>query len=301
LPQKPTAMASSTVLSLLIALAVAAAAKPHIITGKPHGSHDSFPPLDPDQPVYSLEIADRLPPDLATAAESAADTAAEGSGDEVESQSAETREEVVTTTGQRLECWVPAVGGADGDKDGMVAAFEELEKQLDVLIGECFKWMRSGGEWWGYEFCYKVEVAQSHVPGPNSPEQRIDFSMGKFTGSRLPDPASEEVYGQEYVQFYTGGQKCDETGKPRESTVVFKCDGIRPLPGAQMANFVVNVQEVTLCKYELVFYSKQFCESDEYRQRHERKLKPIRCNPMRGEGPYLDITVPTFTSVWNWF
>ena len=147
-----------------------------------------------------------------------------------------------------------------------------LAEALGQLDGSC-AYLNQG--WWTYEWCHRRHVRQFHLEAQaRSPE----WSLGDYTRTELEDDdggaaSSVDAAGSEALSravdvFDVGGQRCDETGTGRSSTVHFRCcDG--PKPGkatkgkrkraAGAEAFITSVDEVALCSYAFAVCSPSLC------------------------------------------
>jgi len=85
-----------------------------------------------------------------------------------------------------------------------------------------------GSGWWKYEFCYGKKVDQYHEEGAG---QKTVINLGKFSENdhvawleQHPTKKPKEASNRKQVSiFYSGGDVCDITGKPRQIEVKLKC------------------------------------------------------------------------------
>ncbi|KAL0267438.1 UNVERIFIED_CONTAM: hypothetical protein PYX00_009710 [Menopon gallinae] len=115
--------------------------------------------------------------------------------------------------------------------------------------------------WWNYEFCYGKNVIQYHVEKDGS---KTVVNLGNFIKSahidwlnanphKLPKPLSTRKHVSHY---YSGGDICDKTGKPRQTEVKLKCvDGTNTGQGAVSLYLI----EPKTCQYILVVESQLIC------------------------------------------
>lgn len=96
----------------------------------------------------------------------------------------------------------------------------------DFLKGEYCLYGGSG--WWKYEFCYGKKVDQYHEEGKG---QKTVINLGRFSEENHLDwleqhPTKRPKQGdarKHVSHFYSGGDVCDLTGKPRQIEVKLKC------------------------------------------------------------------------------
>ncbi|TDH70780.1 hypothetical protein CCR75_001202 [Bremia lactucae] len=119
------------------------------------------------------------------------------------------------------------------------------------LSGQC---LSATSDWWTYEICYETEVRQYHKDPGGS--RVSEWSMGVYkTFTEENDDASA---GTDVVQYYAGGQHCDENGKLRSTSVVYKCCESRP---KQIE--VESVDEPELCSYLITVCIPRLCEYEQ--------------------------------------
>ena len=89
-----------------------------------------------------------------------------------------------------------------------------------------------GTGWWKYEFCYGKKVDQYHEEaGGKGPRSKTVINLGHFhLADHLawleahPSKRPKEAEARRQVSvFYSGGDVCDLTGKPRQIEVKLKC------------------------------------------------------------------------------
>lgn len=130
----------------------------------------------------------------------------------------------------------------------------------DFLSGKgCIE---GGGGWWKYKFCYGQYVEQYHVDKrKEGGEHRISISLGVFDKSvhldwlkRNPHKRPKPLLSRTYVShFYSGGDLCEKTGKPRETEVKLKCVEKR-------GTVSIYLLEPHVCQYILGVESPLVCE-----------------------------------------
>lgn len=88
--------------------------------------------------------------------------------------------------------------------------------------------LNGGLGWWKYEFCYGKSVKQFHVDRDGS---RTAINLGRFNKAKhlewienhpqkRPKPIRQRTH---LSHFYSDGDICDKTGKPRHTEVKLKC------------------------------------------------------------------------------
>ncbi|XP_059055474.1 endoplasmic reticulum lectin 1 isoform X2 [Achroia grisella] len=88
--------------------------------------------------------------------------------------------------------------------------------------------LHGGSGWWKYEFCYGKHVIQYHVDrngdkttlllGKFDEQEHLDWV--KANVARMPKPVE---YRTSVSHFYSDGDVCDKTGRPRQTEVKLKC------------------------------------------------------------------------------
>lgn len=201
--------------------------------------------------------------------------------DSVQQRTASTDIEMRNVDGDRFMCSISdedALGAAaNGDAEADKAASAEallsaLENQCDTL---------SAG-WWNYEWCHRKHVRQFHVDSGN--QLNPVWSLGRYNHSRDPTVRSEAANegapvvdtGSGMVDYFVGGQHCDETGDGRRTAVEFRCcskegDSAGAVGNKKakrkmstrskgMATFA-SIREPSLCSYEVTVCTPLLCSS----------------------------------------
>ncbi|CAH2232700.1 jg5324 [Pararge aegeria aegeria] len=128
-----------------------------------------------------------------------------------------------------------------------------------LLNGE--ECMTGGTGWWKYEFCYGKYVMQYHA-GNTGPV--ITVMLGKFDEQKHIDWIKEnkgkapKPHGKRtsVSHFYSGGDLCDKTGKPRQTEVKLRC----PENSSNVAQVALYLLEPRTCHYILGVESPLICE-----------------------------------------
>ncbi|XP_045495294.1 endoplasmic reticulum lectin 1 isoform X1 [Colias croceus] len=134
--------------------------------------------------------------------------------------------------------------------DSPVRAFLNGENCLD-----------GGTGWWKYEFCYGRHVTQYHVDRSGA---RTTLKLGEFderahlewikeNRGKAPKPVEVRT---SVSHFYSNGDICDQTGKPRQTEVKLKCLENSSSP-AQVSLYLL---EPRTCHYILGVESPLICE-----------------------------------------
>merc|ERR1712156_148686 len=140
----------------------------------------------------------------------------------------------------------------------------------EFLLGQhC---LYGGSGWWKYEFCYGQKVDQYHEEkgGPHGTKRTI-LNLGRFNLDKHkewidqnPNKRPKPVETRKHVShFYSGGDICDITGKPRHVEVKLKCKK-SDSPSAVS----IYLLEPKTCEYVLGVESPLVCDilasADEY-------------------------------------
>lgn len=139
----------------------------------------------------------------------------------------------------------------------------------EFLLGQhC---LYGGSGWWKYEFCYGQKVDQYHEEkGPHGPQKTV-LNLGRFDMDKHkkwiddnPNKRPKPLETRKHVShFYSGGDICDITGKPRHVEVKLKCKKSES-PSAVS----IYLLEPKTCEYVLGVESPLVCDilasADEY-------------------------------------
>lgn len=109
-----------------------------------------------------------------------------------------------------------------------------------------------GSGWWKYEFCYGKQVTQFHQEA-NGP--RINILLGKWVENAHISWKKDKWAGDGYIDhFYSGGDVCDLTGKPRSVIVRLKCK-----ESTHLQEVALSLTEPSTCEYILRVESPIIC------------------------------------------
>ncbi|KAI9921123.1 hypothetical protein PsorP6_002120 [Peronosclerospora sorghi] len=118
-----------------------------------------------------------------------------------------------------------------------------------VLEGQCIFTLAG---WWTYEICYAQEVRQFHQEPDGS--RPSDWSMGVYVST---SQKSDAVFtDSDVVQYFDGGQICDENGESRSTKVIYTCCKSRP-----KEVMVEKVDEPVLCTYVIRVCVPSLCDA----------------------------------------
>ncbi|DBA02388.1 TPA: hypothetical protein N0F65_007207 [Lagenidium giganteum] len=103
--------------------------------------------------------------------------------------------------------------------------------------------------WWTYEVCYKQEVRQYHEQSDGT--RPSDWSMGVYVPTdqiKTDSMTTAELaeMANNVVQFFEGGQHCDENGAKRSTRVTYTCCDSNP-----STVMVEDIDEPQLCTYRI--------------------------------------------------
>ena len=78
-------------------------------------------------------------------------------------------------------------------------------------------------DWWSYEWCHQRQVKQFHIEATkrSKAKRNPEWSLGMFDSYEVVMDANGEP--SEIVEYFSGGQNCDENGEARSSEVGLSC------------------------------------------------------------------------------
>ncbi|CAH0553589.1 unnamed protein product [Brassicogethes aeneus] len=120
--------------------------------------------------------------------------------------------------------------------------------------------LNGGTGWWKYEFCYGKSVEQYHV---DKDFKKTAIKLGRFNKEthldwikthpqKRPKPKGER---KQLSHFYSDGDVCDKTGKPRQTEVKLKC-----LENTSPSAVSLYLLEPRYCEYILGVESPLICD-----------------------------------------
>ncbi|XP_003741103.1 endoplasmic reticulum lectin 1 [Galendromus occidentalis] len=124
----------------------------------------------------------------------------------------------------------------------------DAEDLLRILSGDTC--LTGGSGWWRYEFCYGKWVTQYHL---EKNEKMQEILLGKWNEDKhrqwvSADPTRKVPPRPLYVKhFYSDGDMCAVTGKPRTVEVKLSCKAVPGHPDAVS----ISLQEPKACEYKL--------------------------------------------------
>lgn len=150
----------------------------------------------------------------------------------------------------------PDTGGASADKPSTPAYPSTPATPDKSLIRQFLSGsfcLDGGSGWWLYEFCFGRHVLQYHKE-PNS-RKRVEILLGKWdeaihTQWLAKSPAKKK----KGYYYYSNGDVCDITQKPRSVTVKMRCKA-----GDHPSQVAMSLDEPSTCNYILTVESPIFC------------------------------------------
>ncbi|PAA94821.1 hypothetical protein BOX15_Mlig029395g1, partial [Macrostomum lignano] len=120
-----------------------------------------------------------------------------------------------------------------------------------------------GSTWWRHQVCFRKSIIQFHVFDDG---RRSEIRLGEWNPDAhiamaternlLPVPDDKELDRRtELVQFYTDGDICDLTGKPRWTRLLLRCRGEADSPTAVSIAFA----EHQTCQYTVTLEGRMLC------------------------------------------
>ncbi|CAI5704445.1 hypothetical protein KXD40_001397 [Peronospora effusa] len=137
--------------------------------------------------------------------------------------------------------------------ENLLASKAETETKEEIvrkeLEGQCLSAVVG---WWTYMVCYGKEVRQFHQEPDGS--RKSEWSMGVFVPkARKTDAPDADM---NVVQYFDGGQHCDENGELRSTSVVYTCCQLRPKDV-----MIEKIDEPALCKYLIRVCVPSLCDT----------------------------------------
>jgi hypothetical protein len=181
--------------------------------------------------------------------------------------------------------WRDKDGLETTDRDGFIHPVSSL---LEDLRGNCINVTQG---WWTYEYCYPSTLLQFH----QSSEGRVTpHVLGTLNKTNAPtDPGTVKMdavrlkpsitprerrappSNQRTLRQYLGrGTVCDETNRPRTTTMHFQCP---PNWQSQPETRIVNINEGSLCEYEIMVHTNLLCGHQKFIPALPRGKEEIKC------------------------
>ena len=149
-------------------------------------------------------------------------------------------------------------------------------------VDQCFS-LEDG--WWTYQLCVGHYLRQYHAEG-NPPRVVDEYKLGHYEpptaviGRLLMTSNEPGVSKHEgaLIANYSGGTKCDLTGRPRRTRVLFKCGSELEERGAVLE----SVRETSSCEYDAVLRTPLICKHATFRPKGTQEVRYIDCFPQDG-------------------
>lgn len=109
------------------------------------------------------------------------------------------------------------------DEDESMAAFQKSFAVINRLKNMC---MINAVDWWSYEWCHRKEVKQFHMDVDHKEKKHFrnpEFSLGTYVYSDYYSNEFDEETVEEVIDYYEGGQWCDEIEDGRKTEVHLRC------------------------------------------------------------------------------
>lgn len=195
---------------------------------------------------------------------------------------------VWTISGPQFCAWKEKDGEQARTPDGgplMVSAL------LEEMRGACVNVTQG---WWTYEYCYPTGLQQFHQTGnaknPRDPEHalgslkgtggsegvnQVEMSTVRLKPSISPRERRAPPSNHRTLrQRLGGGTVCDETGKPRATTMHFQCPQNWQ---TQPETRIVSINEGSLCEYEMLIHTTLLCGHEKFLPTMPRGKETIQC------------------------
>jgi hypothetical protein len=109
-------------------------------------------------------------------------------------------------------------------------------------------------------------------------EQEIitdEYLLGRY----VPESDGDQIIDGHFVQMYVDGDRCgeEENGTPRQTTVRYECSL------AKIADHIIDVTEVSLCRYSIRIGSSRICSSQTVLPSSNHSIK---CYPMSSSSAF---------------
>lgn len=177
---------------------------------------------------------------------------------------------VITVFGPGFCSWREKDGAGTTDASGNIFP---ISMMLEPLRGNCVNITQG---WWTYEYCYPVSLRQFHLgnQGQRDPEHvlgqlnssepdgvgKVDMRMVRLKPSiNNRDRRAPPSNHQTLRQFLGGGTVCDETNRPRTTTMHFQCPPNWQSLKQQEETRIININEGSLCEYDIMVQTNLLC------------------------------------------
>lgn len=172
----------------------------------------------------------------------------------------------ITVYGPGFCSWRDKDGAETRDTNGHVFPISTM---LEPLRGNCVNITQG---WWTYEYCYPQSLRQFHLgnAGQRDPEhilgqlkgQPTEVTQVNMTMVRLKpsvtakDRRAPPSNHRTLRQFLGDGTVCDETKRPRTTTMHFQCP---PNWQSNGETRIISINEASLCEYDIMVHSNLLC------------------------------------------
>jgi len=185
-----------------------------------------------------------------------------------------------TVTGPQFCKWRENDGAQARDHNGDPL---QVSTMLEGLRGQCFNVTQG---WWTYEYCYPTGLTQFHVHG-NNRKREPEYSLGSSKPGevnmtmvtlkpsispreRRAPPSRHRTLKQRLVN----GTVCDETKRPRATSMMFQCP---PNWQANPATHIASINEGALCEYEVMIHTTLLCGHEKFLPTLPKGKETIQC------------------------
>lgn len=197
----------------------------------------------------------------------------------------------ITMSGPQFCVWREKGGSRAHDANGrelMVAAL------LEELRSSCINVTQG---WWTYEYCFPRGLQQYHLSGTKrDPEytlgtlngtgastevDQVNMSIVRLRPSINPRERRAAPSGHRTLrQRLPGGTVCDETRRPRSTTMHFQCPtNWQSRPETR----IVSINEASLCEYEMMVHTTLLCGHYKFIPSLPKGKETIQCVAQPGE------------------
>jgi len=190
-------------------------------------------------------------------------------------------------TGPTFCSWREADSSRARTADGAVLKVSAL---LEDLRRSCVNVTQG---WWTYEYCYPRSLTQFHQEG-NGKKRNPEHVLGTLNGTNAlvePDEVDMEMIRlkpsisprerrappsnhRTLKQRLGGGTVCDETHRPRATTMHFQCPQNWQ---SKPATRIVSINEGSLCEYNIMVHTTLLCGHEKFLPTLPRGKETIQC------------------------
>lgn len=194
---------------------------------------------------------------------------------------------VWTVSGPQFCAWRENDGAQARDTEGNIFLVSSL---LEDMRNTCTNITQG---WWTYEYCFPHSLTQYHLSNSgnvrdplhvlgtlngtdaNLGVNRVDMTMVKLKPSISPRERRAPPSNHRTLrQRLGGGTVCDETNRPRATTMHFQC----PLNWqSKPETRIISINEGSLCEYEMVVQTTLLCGHEKFLPTLPRGQETIQC------------------------